>query len=122
MVARRTRQREREFGCGEEPHDAPGRHARAANRYRKMGLAPSGLAMEHKVLCLIDKLKRAQVGLAVAIREDDLREVVALEGLDLRESRTAEQAGALVALTCLQFGRYQVGHAPRLGGRGGFEE
>lgn len=80
-----------------------------------MGLAPPGLAVEHGVLRVIDERERAQVAGGVAVREGDLREAVAVEGLWLREPRAPVEPRPLVALAHLHLVPDEVGHAPDLG-------
>ena len=122
VLPARPRQHEHELGRAEEAHGPAGLHARVADRYRQVGLAPPGLAVEHEVLRRVHERERHEVLGPVPLRERDLGEVVALERLDLGEGGLPVEPLALVALADGHLAPDQVGRAPDLGGGGAGEE
>ena len=122
VLAARLREHEHELGGREEAHGAPRLHARAADGDRQVGLAAPGRPVEDEVLRGVDERQRHEVAGAVALGERDLREVVALERLGLRERRLPVEPGALVALPHTLLGGYEAADAPDLGGRSARQE
>lgn len=122
MVAVRPDEHEHELRGREEAHRPAGLHARVADGDREMGLAATRLAVEDEVLGGVDEGERHELVGPVALRERDLREVVVVERLDLRERRLAVEPGALVALAHRLLAGDEVDGAPHLGRRRGGEE
>ena len=122
VLPARPRQHQHELGRAEEAHGPARPNARVAHRYRQVGLAPAGLAVEHEVLRRVHERERHEVAGAVALGERDLGEVVALERLHLGERRLPVEPLALVALADLHLPPDQVGGAPHLGRRRAGEE
>lgn len=117
VLPARPRQHEHELRRAEEAHGPARLDARVSHRYRQVRLAPAGLAVEHEVLRRVHERERHEILGPVALRERDLGEVVAFEGLHLGERGLPVELLALVALADGHLAPDEVGSAPDLGRR-----
>ena len=107
-----------ELGGGQEPHvHAPVDRAHA-QRGGQVGLAASGLPVEHEVLGPADEVQGEQLVPGVPVGQLHVREVVAVQRLGDREPGAAQEPGALRGLAVVQFRVQQPVDGLELPGRG----
>ena len=105
--------------CGSvEPDLASRLRARQAHGDGEVGLAPSGLPVEHEVLRRIDEGQRLELVHGVALGRRHLGEIVVVERFYLREPRPFDQALPLVGLATRQLLADQLPNRGHLAGCG----
>ena len=94
VLALRAAQQHEQPGRGEEP-DRYRAHAREpAQRDREMGLAGADGPIEHEVLATVDEVERLELRAPPVGGHAQVRPVVSLDVLRVRESRGLEEPGA----------------------------
>ena len=121
VLALRAAQQHEQPGRGEEP-DRYRAHAREpAQRDREMGLAGADGPIEHEVLATVDEVERLELRAPPVGGHAQVRPVVSLDVLRVRESRGLEEPGAFRPFPGLDLRVEPAFHQVQLGGRRPFD-